>query len=188
MMSVRATLILALALGLVALPAGCGGDASDRSSSGASKLDARTRQHTFDEAKNVCAELGLAAVAKEYGAPPEREAAARAYANKFLAPYRDTIYRGCRAGLAPLPPDQVRCARLKTRSATRELARQLVDRVVAPEAQSERETIRIIAESLYATCRQPRLPGVGDAGRYKPVKPVLAQVQRDFDEHEIAGD
>jgi len=67
------------------------------------------------------------------------------------------------------------------------LARKLVDRVVAPEHQSERETIGIIGESLYATCRQPRLPGAPRIGDYRPVKPVLAAIQRDFDEEEISG-
>ena len=62
-----------------------------------------------------------------------------------------------------------------------------MDRVVAPEGQSERETVGIIGESLYATCRQPRLPGVDDVDHYRPVKPVLREVQRDFDQEEIEG-
>jgi hypothetical protein len=84
-------------------------------------------------------------------------------------------------------PDQATCAQLSTRTAAHKLARKLVDRVVAPEDESERETIGIIGESLYATCRQPRLPGVKSVKAYHPVKPVLAAVQRDFDEHEING-
>jgi hypothetical protein len=88
---------------------------------------------------------------------------------------------------APLRPDDARCSELATRAAAHRLARKLVDRVVAPEGQSERETIGIIGESLYATCRQPRLPGVEDVRSYRPVKPVLAAVQRDFDEEEING-
>ena len=84
-------------------------------------------------------------------------------------------------------PDDVRCAQLSTRAAAHRLAQKLVDRVVAPEHQSERETIGIIGESLYATCRQPHLPGVSDVAQYRPVKPVLAVIQRDFDEEEISG-
>ncbi|HEX6715136.1 MAG TPA: hypothetical protein VF066_17230 [Thermoleophilaceae bacterium] len=84
-------------------------------------------------------------------------------------------------------PGQMTCAALTSRAAAHRLARKLVDRVVAPEGQSERETIGIIGESLYATCRQPRLPGVARMADYRPVKPVLAAIQRDFDEEEIAG-
>lgn len=84
-------------------------------------------------------------------------------------------------------PDETPCRALQTRAASHALARKLVDRVVAPEHQSERETIGIIGESLYATCRQPRLPGVRDIKAYRPVKPVLAAIQRDFDEEEING-
>jgi hypothetical protein len=79
------------------------------------------------------------------------------------------------------------CADLRTRAAAHDLARRLVDRVVAPDGQSQRHTIGIIGESLYATCKQPRLPGVANMDRYKPVKPVLAAIQRDFDEQEITG-
>lgn len=86
----------------------------------------------------------------------------------------------------PAGPEQVTCAALKSRAAAHRLARRLVDRVVAPEGQTERETIGIIGESLYATCRQPRLPGVATAAGYRPVKPVLAAIQRDFDEEEIS--
>src|SRR5690349_14163570 len=71
-------------------------------------------------------------------------------------------------------PDDVSCANLRTRPAAHRLARKLVDRVVAPEHQRERETIGIIGESLYATCRQPHLPGVTNMAAYRPVKPVLA--------------
>jgi hypothetical protein len=84
-------------------------------------------------------------------------------------------------------PDAVPCADLRTRTAAHRLARKLVDRVVAPEHQRERETIGIIGESLYATCRQPRLAGVKNMAAYRPVKPVLAAIQRDFDEDEING-
>ena len=84
-------------------------------------------------------------------------------------------------------PEDARCSDLATRAAAHKVARKLVDRVVAPDGQAERETIGIIGESLYATCRQPRLPGVADVKAYQPVKPVLAAVQRDFDEEEIAG-
>jgi hypothetical protein len=84
-------------------------------------------------------------------------------------------------------PDAATCAELASRPAAHELARKLVDRVVAPEHQSERTTIGIIGESLYATCRQPRLPGVKSVKEYRPVKTVLAAVQRDFDEDEISG-
>jgi hypothetical protein len=87
----------------------------------------------------------------------------------------------------PPRPEQVTCAALKSRAAAHALARKLVDRVVAPEGQAERETIGIIGESLYATCRQPRLPGVPRMADYRPVKPVLAAIQRDFDEEEISG-
>lgn len=44
-----------------------------------------------------------------------------------------------------------------------------------------------IANSLEATCRQPKLPGVSNPGDYRPVKPVLEAIQRDFDEEEITG-
>jgi hypothetical protein len=87
----------------------------------------------------------------------------------------------------PASPDEVRCGELQTRASAHRLARKLVDRVVAPEHQRERETIGIIGESLYATCRQQRLPGVKKAADYRPVKPVLAAIQRDFDEEEITG-
>jgi hypothetical protein len=86
-----------------------------------------------------------------------------------------------------ISPDQTPCRALETRAASHALARKLVDRVVAPEHQRERETIGIIGESLYATCKQPHLPGVKDMKAYRPVKPVLAAVQRDFDEEEITG-
>jgi len=92
-----------------------------------------------------------------------------------------------KAGPRALKPDGVPCAELQTRQAAHRLARKLVDRVVAPDRQAERETIGIIGESLYATCRQPSMPGVADMARYRPVKSVLAAVQRDFDEEEIAG-
>ena len=92
-----------------------------------------------------------------------------------------------KAHARPRPPDDARCADLRTRASAHRLARKLVDRVVAPPDHSERETIGTIGESLYATCRQPRLPGVKDVGAYRPVKPVLRAVQRDFDEEEIAG-
>ena len=92
-----------------------------------------------------------------------------------------------RAKPRTVKPDDVPCAELRTRTATHRLARKLVDRVVAPEHQKERETIGIIGESLYATCRQPRLPGVKNMAAYRPVKPVLAAIQRDFDEEEISG-
>lgn len=100
---------------------------------------------------------------------------------------RDTPVKTTTAHPKPTRPEQARCAQLKSRPAAHALARQLVDRVVAPTGQSERETIGIIGESLYATCRQPRLPGVKRMSDYQPVKPVLAAVQRDFDEEEIAG-
>jgi hypothetical protein len=87
----------------------------------------------------------------------------------------------------PPRPEQVTCAALKSRAAAHAFAPKLVDRVVAPEGQAERETIGIIGESLYATCRQPRLPGVPRMADYRPVKPVLAAIQRDFDEEEISG-
>jgi hypothetical protein len=87
----------------------------------------------------------------------------------------------------PARPDDARCADLTTKAAAHKLARKLVDRVVAPDGQSERETIGIIGESLHATCTQPRLPGVADVQKYRPVKPVLAEIQRDFDEDAITG-
>ena len=87
----------------------------------------------------------------------------------------------------PKRPDDVTCRDLKTKAAAHALARKLVDRVVAPPDHTDHQTIGTIGESLYATCRQPHLPGVKDAGDYKPVEPVLAAIQRDFDEEEIAG-
>lgn len=44
-----------------------------------------------------------------------------------------------------------------------------------------------IANSLKATCSQPKLPGVADPANYKPVKPVLRGIQRDFDAEEMNG-
>ena len=91
------------------------------------------------------------------------------------------------ASHAPVRPEDARCADLATKPAAHRLARKLVDRVVAPDGQSERQTIGIIGESLYATCRQPRLPGVSNMRNYRPVKSVLEAIQRDFDEQEITG-
>jgi hypothetical protein len=84
-------------------------------------------------------------------------------------------------------PAETPCAQLRTKAAARRVAVKLVDRVVAPDGQPERQTIGIIAESLWATCRQPRLPGVEDVAKYRPVRPVLNAIQRDFDEEAISG-
>jgi hypothetical protein len=46
--------------------------------------------------------------------------------------------------------------------------------------------VGVFAESLHATCRQPKLPGVADPLDYRPVGPVIREVQREFDEDEIA--
>ena len=83
--------------------------------------------------------------------------------------------------------EDTRCGTLGTKAATQRLARRLVDRVVAPDGQSERKTIGTISESLFATCRQPHLPGVKRAADYRPVRSVLAAIQRDFDEEAING-
>jgi hypothetical protein len=174
---------IASAFAAVVLLAGCG----KTSEIGSTNVDGAAKQHAYDEARDACSELGLDRVAAEYKSRRQRDAAARAYASEFLEPYRDSIFRGCRAGLAPLPPERVPCAQLKTRRAAHGLAAKVVDRVVAPDGQSERRTIGIIGESLYATCRQPKLPGVKKAEDYKPVKPVLREIQRDFDTDEIAG-
>lgn len=122
---------------------------------------------------------------------------ARGISKRILTVMLGATVAACGAAEKPNPrpavkphrvrPEDARCSDLATKAAAHKLARKLVDRVVAPDGQSERETIGIIGESLYATCRQPRLPGVGDVKAYRPVKPVLAAVQRDFDEEEIAG-
>lgn len=168
---------------------GCGGTPAPKPErpDGGSSLSPIAAKHAYAEAENVCSELGVRGVADEYKSPRVQAAAARAYAKEFLKPYRDAVYSGCRAGLATVPPDQVPCVQLKTRQAAHLLARKLVDRVVAPEGQPERQTIGIIGESLYATCRQPRLPGVDDVDDYRAVKPVLREIQRDFDQDEITG-
>jgi hypothetical protein len=173
------TLVL---LGCVAV-IGCGG--SDGSPG--EQLDPIARKHAYAEAKDVCRELGVDGLARKYRSAPHPDVAARTYAKKFLEPYRDAVYRGCRAGFEPVRPDEVTCAQLRTRRAARQVARKLVDRVVAPEGQSERETIGGIGESLYVTCRQPRIPGVKDIDHYRPVEPVLREVQRDFDQEEVEG-
>lgn len=160
---------------------GCGGNDSSRGD----QFDPVARKHAYTEAKDVCRELGLGGIAREYKSVHHPDAAARAYAQGFLKPYHDAVYRGCRAGFERVRPAAVTCAQLRTRREARQLARELVDRVVAPEAQSERETIGSIGESLYVTCRQPRIPGVADIDHYRPVKPVLREVQRDFDQEEI---
>jgi hypothetical protein len=84
-------------------------------------------------------------------------------------------------------PDQTPCSVLRTRAASNRLAGKLVDRVVAPDHQSQRKTIGIIGESLWATCMQPTLPGVHDVATYRPVRAVLRAIQRDFDEQAITG-
>jgi hypothetical protein len=86
-----------------------------------------------------------------------------------------------------VPADKTPCRALRTRAASHRLARKLVDRVVAPVHQPERQTIGVIGESLFATCKQPKLPGVPDVAKYRPVLPVLKAVQRDFDEEAING-
>jgi predicted small lipoprotein YifL len=86
-----------------------------------------------------------------------------------------------------LAPDQTSCSALRTRAASDRLAGKLVDRAVAPYHQSQRQTIGIIGESLWATCRQPTLPGVRDVATYRPVRAVLKAIQRDFDEQAITG-
>lgn len=58
-------------------------------------------------------------------------------------------------------------------------------RLVAPPDHSEHAVRGTIANSLKATCSQPKLPGVADPGDYRPVKPVLKAIQRDFDEDEM---
>jgi hypothetical protein len=58
-------------------------------------------------------------------------------------------------------------------------------RLVAPPDHSERAVRGTIANSLKATCSQPKLPGVADPDNYKHVKPVLMAIQRDFDEDEM---
>lgn len=166
---------------------GCGGASGDAKRDDASTPGPLAKTPAYAEAKDVCRELGVDRVADAYKSSADRDAAARAYAKPFLKPYRDAIDRGCRAGFEPARPDDVTCGQLRTGREARRLARQLVDRVVAPEGQSGRETIGIIGESLYVTCRQARIPGVDDVDHYRPVKPVLREVQRDFDQEEIEG-
>jgi hypothetical protein len=81
----------------------------------------------------------------------------------------------------------VTCGELLTKAAAYRLADKLTVRLVAPPDHSARDVQNAIAGSLYSTCGQPKLPGVADPADYRPVKPVLAGIQRDFDEEELSG-
>ena len=88
---------------------------------------------------------------------------------------------------APGRPVDTRCRELQTKAQATALARRLDHLLVAPEDQSRAITVRTFADSLHATCRQPALPGVDDPGDYRPVRPVVRQLQQEFDEHELEG-
>src|SRR5215218_9610922 len=104
----KRTALATAVIAVAALPSSCGSSSND-------ELSPATKRHAYAEAKDVCRERGLDRVATEYKSAHRRDAAARAYADKFLEPYRASVYRGCRAGLVPVAPDQVPCAQLGTR-------------------------------------------------------------------------
>ena len=85
----------------------------------------------------------------------------------------------------PKTVDATTCRDLRAPEALRRISDELTVRLVAPPDHSEREVRGTIANSLKATCSQPELPGVSDPADYKPVKPVLRGIQRDFDEEEM---
>ena len=85
------------------------------------------------------------------------------------------------------PLTETPCRDLRTRAAARRLALELDYLLIAPEREPRRSVVATLANSLYETCRQPRLPGVDDPRDYRPVRPVIAQIQRDYDEEEIAA-
>lgn len=85
----------------------------------------------------------------------------------------------------PVRPVATPCRELQTKAAARRLALRLDHLLIAPEDQPRRITVRSLGDSLHATCRQPTLPGVEDPLDYRPVRPVIRQLQQEFDEHEL---
>jgi hypothetical protein len=59
--------------------------------------------------------------------------------------------------------------------------------LIAPPDHSQREVSGTLAQSLFHTCRQPKIPGVADPLDYKPAKPLITQIQADFDEEMASG-
>ena len=84
-------------------------------------------------------------------------------------------------------PIDTRCRAIQTRAAARRLALKVDYLLIAPEHESRRQILGTLAGSLYATCRQPTLPGVSDPLEYRPVRSVIAQMQTEYDEEEISG-
>ena len=82
---------------------------------------------------------------------------------------------------APRRDAGVTCRDIRTKAQAMRIARQVDHRVVAPDGQSRRETLDVIGGSLYATCRNPALRD------YRPIGPVLREVQAHFDEEAIEG-
>ena len=78
-------------------------------------------------------------------------------------------------------PDALTCRDIQSRAQALRVARQVDHRVVAPDGQPRRETLDAIGGSLYATCRNPALRD------YRPVGPVLREVQAHFDEDALEG-
>ena len=79
------------------------------------------------------------------------------------------------------------CRALQTKAEARALATRIDHLLVAPDGQARATTLRTLSDSLHATCRQPTLPGVADPLDYRPVRPVVRQLQREFDEHALDG-
>ena len=84
-------------------------------------------------------------------------------------------------------PIDTPCRAIQTRAAARRLALKVDYLLIAPEHESRRQVVGTLAGSLYATCRQPTLPGVSDPLDYRPLRSVLAQLQTEYDEEEISG-
>jgi hypothetical protein len=82
-------------------------------------------------------------------------------------------------------PDAATCGDLRRDGARRRVAERVVDRLVAPEGQSRRTTVRMVIDALRLTCSQPDLPGAGHPRDYRPVPPVLKALQTELDEEEI---
>jgi hypothetical protein len=90
------------------------------------------------------------------------------------------VLAGCGSEDRPAPVKRgvldTTCAQITTLKDARRIAFRIDHMVVAPDGQSRRETVGILAKSLEATCSQDN-PG------YKPVAPVLKVVQAEFDHH-----
>ena len=97
-----------------------------------------------------------------------------------------TTSSSTKAKKPPRPVDTT-CRELRTRAAAHRLALKIDYLLIAPEHESRRQVVGTLTNSLFATCRQAKLPGVANPLDYKPVKPILAQIQTDYDEEEVAG-